>query len=124
VLLAAFPPWALVRPTLIRTSTVNIKARLKIRGDQVDCEELQALQARFSSGVTLRDLSNIAHIIAKFTRLPLPSRSAKRSIPLIVDWFKLHWSTVAAWLPLIGLRDQNDWPIDSRRELFDKRMIS
>jgi hypothetical protein len=124
VLLAAFPPWALLKRTVIRTSTVNIKARLEIRGDELDCEELQALQARFSSGVTLRDLSNIAYVIAQFAALPLPSRNAKRSIPLMIDWFKLHWSAVATWLPLIGLRDENDRPIDSRRELFDRRVMS
>jgi hypothetical protein len=85
-------------------------------------EEFQALQAMFSSGVTLKELRSIGIVAASHTNIKPPPRTCKRTLPSMVQWFRENWSTIGPLLPFIQLRDENNIPIDGQRELFEKKL--
>jgi hypothetical protein len=86
----------------------------------LDCDEFKFLQAKFSSGLCLRELRSIAIILSGLTGVLEPNRDVKRSYLLLIKWFKERWSQILPWLPLIQLRDGEDRPIDGRREISER----
>jgi hypothetical protein len=89
----------------------------------VHCKELQVLQAHFSSGVLLRELSSIAIIISSLAGIRQPSRDTRRRCPLLMEWYRANWGVVAAWLPYVRLRDERLLPIDQQREFWEKKAM-
>jgi hypothetical protein len=87
------------------------------------CEELRALSARFSSGVTFKELRSVAQIISECGGIGRPSRDALRSFRLLLAWFRQNWAAVVPWLALVQLRDNNDCVIDGTREILEKGLI-
>jgi hypothetical protein len=85
--------------------------------------EFRALQAKFSSGVSLKELRSIAAVIAMHARIRGPSRDANRSYGLMIIWFIAQWADVAPWLPFVELRDATGRPIDGRREAVERGLI-
>jgi hypothetical protein len=84
------------------------------------CEEFHVLMRKFSSGITLRELSTVAELISAFADIQPPSRDAKRRFRLMIAWFRSKWAAVAPWLPFIHLRDEDNRVIDGVRELAEK----
>jgi hypothetical protein len=89
--------------------------------DDMACEEFRVLMGKFSSGITLRELSTVAELISALADIQPPSRDAKRSFRLMIGWFRARWAAVSRWLPLVHLRDEEDRVIDGTRELAEKR---
>jgi hypothetical protein len=87
------------------------------------CKEFQVLQAHFSSGVLLRELSSIAIIIASLSGIKQPNRETRRRCPLLMQWYHNNWDTVGAWLPYVSLRDERLLPIDQWRERLEKKAM-
>jgi hypothetical protein len=83
------------------------------------CPEVQILQAKFSSGVRLRELRSIALVIVAIANLEPPGRDAKRQLGLMLDWFRQNWAVVACWLPFVNLRDERGRTIDGQREFME-----
>jgi hypothetical protein len=88
--------------------------------EYLDCDEFKFLQAKFSSGICLRELCSIAIILSQLTGFPKPNRDVKRSYLLLIKWFKDRWDRVLPWLPLIQLRDEENRPIDGKREISER----
>jgi hypothetical protein len=84
------------------------------------CSEVRFLQVRFSSGLRKNELVSIAVMVSMFAEIRPPSREVKRSVPALIGWFRSEWGRVAPWLAVMQLRDGDDQPIDSSRELSDK----
>jgi hypothetical protein len=75
------------------------------------------LRRQFSSGVRQPELQSIAHILCGLTgALSPPSRSEKRSFPLMIRWFDVNWATIGPWMTLIDLRDEHANVINFKRE--------
>jgi hypothetical protein len=89
----------------------------------VNSAEFRALQAKFSSGVSLKELRSIAIVIAAHARIRPPSRDANRSYGLMVVWFIARWSDVAPWLPFVALRDATGRAIDGCREAVERGLL-
>jgi hypothetical protein len=87
----------------------------------MDCHEFRVLAAKFSTGVTIRELASVAEIVSSLARISPPSRDAKRNFGLMIRWFRSRWTSVAAWLPFISLCDDDLRMIDGARELCDKK---
>jgi hypothetical protein len=87
------------------------------------CSELRALYLRFSTGVTIAELTSVAVVVATMADLPPPSRAAKRSWVQLVGWFRSNWSTVAGFLPWVELRDSEDRAVDGVREMCERGMV-
>jgi hypothetical protein len=87
----------------------------------MDCREFRVLAARFSTGVTIRELVSVAEIVSSLARISPPSRDAKRNFGLMIRWFRSRWTSVGPWLPLISLCDEERCIIDGARELSDKK---
>ena len=88
--------------------------------DLTTTEEFRVLQVKFSSGVTLRELTSIARILSLLAGIPEPPRTCKRSFPNLIKWFIANWQRVSPFLPCVQLRDDNNEIIDGRRELIEK----
>jgi hypothetical protein len=82
----------------------------------LDGEEFHTLQARFSSGVRLRELGSIATVIAAIAGLPRPNRPTRTHYLLLLQWLRTNWAVVQVWLPFITLLDDRGVPIDQNRE--------
>jgi hypothetical protein len=87
----------------------------------IACVELRFLQARFSSGVTIRELLSIAHVCAVCAGVAPPGREAKRSLRALVKWFAESWTRISPWLAVVELRDEHGGVIDGTREFMEKR---
>jgi hypothetical protein len=83
---------------------------------------MRLLQAKFSRGVSLKELRSIAAVIAMQAWIS-PSRDAKRSYGLMVGWFISQWAEVAPWLPFVALRDTAGRAIDGRREAIERGLV-
>jgi hypothetical protein len=81
--------------------------------------QFRFLCAKFSSGVTLKELRSIACIISSVSNLKPPSRDIKRSRGRLVRWFIDYWPIVYPWLAVTNLRDADDRSIDGSREFFE-----
>jgi hypothetical protein len=92
--------------------------------DWLFTEEFQILRVLFSSGVTLKELRSIGIIAAELIEIDPPPRTVKRRLPFMVQWFRDNWSSLGPILPFIQLRDQNGVPINGRREVFEKGLMS
>lgn len=78
----------------------------------------RALIQKFSSGVTLRELTSIAIIICQINpEIKGPNRNEKRNYNLLINWFSANWEYLSPLLPLIELRDENNEVINGQREL-------
>jgi hypothetical protein len=88
-----------------------------------DCAEYRLLQIRFSTGVTLREISSIAEIVSILARIPGPSREAKRNVAVMMRWFRSNWPLVSGWLPALQLRDKDDRVINGKREIGETKGI-
>jgi hypothetical protein len=84
------------------------------------CDEFHVLMRKFSSGITIRELSTVAELLATLANILPPSRDAKRNFRLMIAWFRAKWASVAPWLPLVHLRDEYDRVIDGAREVAEK----
>jgi hypothetical protein len=42
---------------------------------------------------------------------------------LLVQWYRAHWCEIAPFLPLVQLRDEQNTPIDGKRELIERKLI-
>jgi hypothetical protein len=82
-------------------------------------QEVQVLQAKFSSGVRLRDLRSIALVICTLAKIEPPGRDAKRQLGLMLAWFRGNWEVVSSWLPFVHLCDDGGRPIDGQREFVE-----
>jgi hypothetical protein len=51
--------------------------------------------------------------------LPLPTRSEKRSFPLLIRWFELNWAQIEPFLLLVQLRDATLEEINFPRQKAD-----
>jgi hypothetical protein len=118
------PPWP---PLLLMSSRLRKPAREHIIAtiattttEWFFTEEFQVLQALFSSGVTLKELRSIGIIAATLTDIDPPPRAFKRTLPSMVQWFRVSWSSIGPILPFIQLRDANEVPIDGRREVLER----
>jgi hypothetical protein len=105
---------------LLQVSQASQVAHSVAEVDLTGYAEYHCLAVKFSSGVTLKELSSIAELVASFAAIPSPSRSAKRNFRLMMYWFKMNWLAVEPWLALVQLRDQDMQVIDSSRELKEK----
>jgi hypothetical protein len=85
------------------------------------CAEFRFLQAKFSSGVTIRELQSVAEICAFCAGILPPGREQKRSFEALVKWFIAAWSQIHPWLNLIDLRDEDGLVINGTREFMEKR---
>jgi hypothetical protein len=85
----------------------------------INGEEIRILRAKFSSGVTLKELGSVGVLLSSLLDIAPPPRPARRSYVLLLKWFKERWSHILPILPFIQLRDDNDVPIDGQRELLD-----
>jgi hypothetical protein len=86
----------------------------------IESEEYRILQLKFSSGVTFHELRSIADVLSACARVPRPSREASRCFSVLLAWFRCYWSRIIVWLPAIELRDEENLPINARRELLEK----
>jgi hypothetical protein len=78
------------------------------------------LRRQFSSGVRQPELRSIANILSGFIEaLQPPSRSEKRSFPLMIRWFDVNWATIGPWIPLVHLRDSQMDIVNFTRERGD-----
>jgi hypothetical protein len=91
--------------------------------DPLTCEELRILSAKFSSGITFKELRSVAQVIVERGHIDPPCRDAKRNFGLLVAWFRRNWTGVLPWLDVIQLRDENDCVIDGMREMIEKGML-
>jgi hypothetical protein len=82
--------------------------------------EFRFLQAKFSSGVTIRELQSVAEICAGCAGILPPGREAKRSFRVLLQWFRDYWVRISPWLCVIELRDEKGLVIDGQREFMDK----
>jgi hypothetical protein len=81
------------------------------------------LQNRFSTGVSLAELSSVAVVVAKFAEIEPPARDSKRRFQLLVEWFAVNWAVVGPWLLLVDLRDSGCQPITRVREIMERGVI-
>lgn len=81
--------------------------------------EYRWLAVKFSSGVTLKELSSVAEIASVLAQVDGPSREAKRNFRLLVCWFKKNWNRLVPWMACIHLRDRELRVIDGTRELME-----
>jgi hypothetical protein len=78
------------------------------------------VRQQFSSGVRQRELLSVANVLCTIIEtLPLPTRSEKRSYPLLLRWFEVHWALIEPWLPLFSLRDEHGKIINFERERME-----
>jgi hypothetical protein len=81
------------------------------------CPAWRAITDRFGGGIRLRELRGIVfaiqfHIEKKTGRvLPPPSRTTKRSLPLLVKYINEHSGDVLPYFPLVTLCDAAHEPI-------------
>jgi hypothetical protein len=85
------------------------------------CVELRLLQAKFSSGVTIRELLSVASVCAACAAIQPPGREAKRNFRLLMKWFIESWTRIGPWLAVVELRDERGVAIDGTREFMEKR---
>jgi hypothetical protein len=76
------------------------------------------LQAQFGVGCSLRELRSVALVVADCVGLTL-SRSAKRTLPGLIQWFDQNWSVLTPLLSLVCLLDEEGTPITLARELLE-----
>jgi hypothetical protein len=101
---------------------VAITATIAAMGEPAcGCAEYRLLQAKFSTGATLREITSVAEVISLLAQIPGPSREAKRNVGEMVRWFKWNWGVVRAWLPLLHLRDSDNLVIDGTREIGETK---
>jgi hypothetical protein len=81
------------------------------------------LQLQFSAGIRLSELRSIAIILATFAQLRLPDRETCRRWEGIMNWYKTHWTELMPLFPLTELRDQNEIPINAKREFIEKKLL-
>jgi hypothetical protein len=78
------------------------------------------LRNQFSSGVRQRELSSVATVLCSLIEtFPLPTRSEKRSFPLLIRWFEQNWTEIAPFLPLINLCTESFEVINFARERLE-----
>ena len=80
----------------------------------------QVLQQRFTTGLTIKELTSIAVIIREVCpELPLKKmkRETKRNLTLLVQWFIENWNSISPILPYITLYDDNGNEINSSAEI-------
>jgi hypothetical protein len=85
------------------------------------CVEFKILQAKFSSGVTIRELQSVAEVLAGCTGILPPGREAKRSFAVLIKWYVRSWPRISPWLGIIELRDERGLVIDGQRESLEKK---
>jgi hypothetical protein len=62
-------------------------------------------------------MNSIALVLCSLIEnLPLPTRSEKRSFPLLIHWFELNWAQIEPFLPYVQLRDANLEEINLARQ--------
>jgi hypothetical protein len=76
------------------------------------------LRLSYGSGVTIKELSSLALVISLISKVPRPSRGARRTFGGLIEWYEVHWTAIEPLLPLIQLRDTSDSVIDGNREIF------
>ena len=82
---------------------------------QTNYQVWMILQQHFSSGICFAELKSIAKFLQFYLNLPIISRNALRSFPLLIDWFRNNWNKVYPVLPYISLLDENHQPINQYR---------
>jgi hypothetical protein len=85
-------------------------------------DEFRILQARFSSGLRLRELRSLALVFASIAEIAPPDRDTKRGYVPLIKYFRANWAVLSPFLPFVQLRDENDFPIDGRREGLERSM--
>jgi hypothetical protein len=81
--------------------------------------EFQFMCAKFSTGVTLKELRSIAAVVAHLSGVKGPSRNVNRNRLLLLQWFMDYWRVLSPWLALTHLRDSDGRVIDGSREFFE-----
>jgi hypothetical protein len=81
--------------------------------------EMNFLQRKFSSGISLRELCSVAVIAATFAKISPPRRDSKRNRTALVQWFHSNWSQVLPFLVAIELRDTKGVVVDGIREIIE-----
>jgi hypothetical protein len=77
----------------------------------------QMIRRQFSSGVRHRELLSVASVLCSLVEpLPLPSRTERRSFPLLIRWFRDNWAAIRPVFPLIHLCDDSRSVINFQRE--------
>jgi hypothetical protein len=65
-------------------------------------------------------MNSIALVLCSLIeKLTVPTRSEKRSFPLLIRWFELNWARIEPFLPLVQLRDANFEAINFTRQKAD-----
>jgi hypothetical protein len=83
---------------------------------------LRLLHRKFSSGITLKELSSVAHVLVSVTRIDPPRRAAKWKYNEMIAWFSANWAVIEPWMPLIALRDRYGRMIDGEREMIERHI--
>lgn len=106
--------WAMI--ISVATAGKLIKAS---DAEAVKCEEFKFLMYKFSSGVRLKELASVGVIVAMMAEIPPPPRQAKRSFPLLIQWFRMNWNVLYPYLLLVELRDSTGCVINAQREALE-----
>jgi hypothetical protein len=93
----------------------------KNKNEGIDCVEFRILQLRFSSGVTVHELSSVAGVLTRLVDVKAPSREENRNFSDLMKWYQRWWPRISPWLHLVNLRDERGHVVDYRREQFDRR---
>ncbi|OHT12037.1 hypothetical protein TRFO_18224 [Tritrichomonas foetus] len=81
---------------------------------------LNEIYSHFSSGVTIQELKSIAMVLSSLVlNLPYPNRDEKRSLTGLFLYFQKNWDLIKPVIHLVKLRDENQFVIDGRRELYE-----
>jgi len=85
--------------------------------DYLSCPAWQTIVKLFGTSLRLRELKGIVYAVRAHVRatrgaeLPMPSRNAKRNIPLLVRYINANHEVFAQILPKLALLDDQRRPI-------------
>jgi hypothetical protein len=103
-----------------RSCQVPIVGSLLVHNDALQSEEFQFQCRCFSSGFTLSELHSVAVVHCSVTGEPLPPRQCGRNFKQLVSWSIEDWVVICPFLPVVSLLDEEERPIDGRRQVFEK----